>query len=172
MEYQVYDNFLDKPYYLKIRDYLLSDRFPWYLHTRVAGCPDEENDPNTFYFVHHFYEGPENKSNQSHILNPLIDKLDPITIIRVKGNLYPRTDRLFFHERHIDYYFYHQAAIFYLNDNDGYTVLEDGTKIESVANRLLLFDASKEHNSTTCTNSKVRANINFNYISQSFLLKK
>lgn len=170
MTYSIHDNFLSENDFLQIKNYVLNDRFPWSIHTRVSGEIDEENDPETFYFVHHFYEGPENKSPQSIILKPIIDKLDLAMIIRVKGNLYPRTDKLKYHNKHVDYYFPHQAAIFYLNDNDGYTVLNDGVKIESISNRLLLFDASKEHNSTTCTNSKFRANINFNYISQNPVL--
>jgi len=36
-------------------------------------------------------------------------------------------------------------------------------KVESVENRLLLFDPSETHNSTSCTDEKVRVNINFNY---------
>ena len=44
------------------------------------------------------------------------------------------------------------------------TVLEDGTECESVANRLLLFDATKPHHSTTCTDQKRRVNINVNYM--------
>ena len=43
-------------------------------------------------------------------------------------------------------------------------MLEDGTKVESIQNRLLLFAPSKTHNSTSCTDAKVRVNINFNYI--------
>ena len=35
--------------------------------------------------------------------------------------------------------------IYYINTNNGYTKLEDGTKVMSVANRLLLFDGSTSH---------------------------
>ena len=64
---------------------------------------------------------------------------------------------------HVDYPYSHKAAIFYINTCDGYTKLEDGTKIDSVANRMLLFDASKPHTPSDCTNQSVRVNINFNY---------
>ena len=43
-------------------------------------------------------------------------------------------------------------------------VLEDGTEIESRANRVLLFDPSKPHHSTSCTSDKRRVNININYL--------
>ena len=37
-------------------------------------------------------------------------------------------------------------------------------EIENIENRLLLFDSSLEHHSTSCTNVKCRLNININYI--------
>ena len=88
---------------------------------------------------------------------------DPKTLIRIKGNLYMKTTKIFNHNPHRDYPFKHNGAIFYINSNDGKTVLENGEEIDSVANRLLLFDSSKPHNSTSCTNAKCRINININY---------
>ena len=79
-------------------------------------------------------------------------------------NLYPNTEKVYEHEMHQDFDFSHKTAIFSINTCDGYTKLEDGTKIDSVANRILLFDASKEHCSTTTTNVSTRINININYI--------
>ena len=69
---------------------------------------------------------------------------------------------------HIDYNFSHSGAILSLNTCDGYTKLEDGTKIDSVANRILLFDPGEEHASTTTTNVSARFNINMNYIQEQF----
>ena len=68
------------------------------------------------------------------------------------------------HPQHIDYGFQHTAAVFSLNTCDGFTRLADGTKIDSVANRIVFFDGSSQHNSTTCTNQKGRFNINFNFL--------
>ena len=56
-----------------------------------------------------------------------------------------------------------QTAIYYVNSNDGYTLFEDGTKVESVANRLVRFPASIKHTGTTCTNANRRVLINFNW---------
>ena len=77
--------------------------------------------------------------------------------------MYPNTETLKEHGIHIDYSFPHKAGILSINTCDGYTKLEDGTKIDSVANRMLLFDASNPHNSSTTTNQPVRVNININY---------
>ena len=87
------------------------------------------------------------------------------SLIRIKANLYTRTNTIEHHADHTDLPFEHKTALFYLNNNNGLTVLEDGTKVESVENRLLLFDGSKKHHSTSSTDS-VRININFNYFSK------
>ena len=50
-----------------------------------------------------------------------------------------------------------------MNTNNGYTEFEDGTKVESVENRIVYFDGSIPHNSSTCTDQKVRAVISINY---------
>ena len=85
-------------------------------------------------------------------------------LIRAKSNLYGRTQELIHHDNHIDMNFEHRGGILYINSNNGFTVLEDGTEIESISNRLLLFDPSKPHHSTSCTDVKRRVNINFNYM--------
>ena len=81
----------------------------------------------------------------------------------MKINAYPYTEEVHEHNNHIDYSFKHTGAIFSLNTCDGYTKLKNGRKIESVANRLLLFDSSKEHCSTTTSSTELRYNINFNF---------
>ena len=68
------------------------------------------------------------------------------------------------HSEHSDYPFSHKGALFSLNTCDGYTKFNDGTKVESVANRIIFFDASKNHQSTTTSNAKLRYNINFNFL--------
>ena len=90
-------------------------------------------------------------------------KIDVKTLIRVKINSYTKEDKLIEHDLHTDYDYSNNGAIFSINTCDGYTKLEDGTKIESVANRMLFFDASKPHCSTNTTNQARRVNINFNY---------
>ena len=57
------------------------------------------------------------------------------------------------------------VAIYYVNSNDGYTEFRDGTKVESIANRLAIFPSTMEHTGSTCTNTKFRCVINFNFYS-------
>ena len=91
--------------------------------------------------------------------------------LRIKANLYPSSETLHEHKMHVDFDYSHCTALFSLNTCDGYTKLKDGTKINSVANRILLFDASEEHCSTTTTDTFARVNININYFTKQFLMK-
>ena len=109
---------------------------------------------------------------QSEIYTNICDKFVPRfkqvanfrNLIRIKINAYPYTNIVKEHKDHIDSDFKHTGAVFSLNTCDGFTKFSDGTKVESVANRIVFFDASKKHQSTTTSNAKLRYNINFNFL--------
>lgn len=157
MSYTIIDNYLEKSHFEQIESVYLSDTMPWHM-SQV-----NDNDKNNTYFIHAIHTGHTIVSNYSNPIIPLIEKINPHALLRIKANLYVRTDNLITHAPHIDYSHEHKAAIFYVNTNDGFTILNDGTKIESVANRLLMFEAHKQHQSTNCTNERARVNININY---------
>lgn len=159
MKTKIIDNALSKDDFLKIKKELTSSEFPWYYSDFVA----RKDDIDDYYFIHLFYLNHHKNSNYFDLVLPILEVIKPKALIRIKGNLYPSTKELYHHKLHSDFTYDHQGAIFYLNTNDGYTILECGTKIESIENRILFFNASKPHSSTTCTDEKVRININFNY---------
>ena len=167
-EYEVIDNFLDEEYFDKLVT-LITDKektanmvMPWYFQSRIADINIKTVD-NLFYMIHMFYDGNVPMSSLYPELIPLLKKLSIGSLMRVKANLYPNTEILHEHPMHTDLSFSHSGAILSLNTCDGYTKLKDGTKIDSVANRVLLFDASEEHCSTTTTNVSARININMNF---------
>ena len=121
---------------------------------------------NLFYMTHMFYDQNAPMSSLYESLIPVLEKLEVKCLIRIKANLYPNTEILHEHPMHADYSFFHSAAVLSLNTCDGYTKLKDGTKIDSVANRILLFDPGEEHCSTTTTNDPARFNININYLQE------
>jgi len=136
-----------------------SQNLPWYLERNISGMGEEDN----CYFTHLYYD--KDTVTSDHLKpwgNDLREFLGVRSFMRIKANLYPRTDTLVHHKDHVDLDFDHKAAILYLNTCDGYTVIGD-TYVESVANRILLFDPQVPHHSTTCTDAQFRANINFNY---------
>ena len=159
-DYQVIDNFLDKEDFLKIKNLLESSNFPWY-YQPIINNNHSEKDLNC-YFTHLFYRLETGFSNFFDITKPVIDKLKIKSLIRVKANLYPRTLKIEKHKKHIDYDFKHKGAIYYVNTNDGKTILNN-IEIDSIENRLLIFKAHLPHSSTSTTNFKKRININFNY---------
>lgn len=156
---KVIDNFLARPLFEKIRDELLdSQSVPWFHQKNISGVRDEEN----LYFTHLIFAEHKRTSNKFHCIEPLLQFIQCRALVRVKMNMYPRTDKLVHHEDHVDYDYPHAAALFSLNTCDGATVI-DGREIQSIENRMILFDPTIKHHSTNCTNAQFRANININY---------
>jgi len=57
-----------------------------------------------------------------------------------------------------------KTAVFYLNNNNGYTLFKKGKrKVESVANRIVIFDAKEEHTTVTQTDTNIRVVLNLNF---------
>ena len=134
---------------------------PWFFGSNITHEGEVEN--NIFFMTHMFYNENVPKSPLYNDLLPLLNKFEMKSLIRIKANLYPNTHTLHEHSMHKDYPFSHSSALLSLNTCDGYTKLKDGTKIDSIANRILLLDSSVEHCSTTTTNVSARINININY---------
>jgi len=181
----IIDNALNDDDFFKLKSTILGNQFNWFYTDSVSFL--NEDDPRyengsgknltNYYFTHLFYVHNDSNSlveeSQRYrtfisdwfdLVQPILNVINPKVLIRVKGNLYPSTPKLIHHESHVDLAYENRGAIFYVNTNDGLTVLDDGTEVESIENRLLLFNPSLQHNSTTCTNAKCRVNINFNYM--------
>ena len=157
---KIIDNFLDVDYFNKIKELVFGDNFSWYYNAQVNN--DQSKDSLNFYMTHLVFA---EKPNSEHFdfFKPLFDKIGVKQLIRVKINLYPRSETLSVNAPHVDFDYTHKGFILYLNTCDGYTVLKD-RKVESIENRALFFDSSVPHSSTTCTNATARFNMNINYI--------
>lgn len=174
-EYKIIDNLLPESLAENIKRNLISHEFgqtfPWYYLDSVVSEKNKENDNlYNYQFTHLFYLNGAQTSPHLTLLQPIIDYLNPEAIIKIKSNLNPRTNVRHTFEYHVDFERKssdRKTAIYYVNTNDGVTILEDGTEIESVANRLLIFNQNTRHTGTTCTNQKIRCLINLNYIEQS-----
>lgn len=168
----IINDFLPQQQFLELSHLMcVSDLFPWFFNPYVA-YEDEEESLNS-YFTHTFYNNDEWTSNLSDILKGFVGVIRSSmhetewqmnSLIRVRGNLYPRTEVLNIHPKHYDYSFDNKAALLYLNDNDGYTEFEDDEKIKSKGNRIVFFNGSVLHNSTNCTTEKNRVTLVANYL--------
>ena len=159
--FKVINNFLTKEEHEKLKNTLESPTFPWYF---IKGKVNKTDKPNLFdyQFVHIFYKDNFVNSDFFDHLNPIIKKLDPLSLVRIKANLNPITNKLIKSEKHSDQDFECKTAIYYVNDNDGYTMIED-KKVKSESNKIVLFNSNQKHYGTSSTNCNNRMVINFNY---------
>lgn len=162
-KYTVIDNFLNQADFEKLRDLMMSCSFSWYFQDEMTYV-GKKSVNDEFYFTHIFYVDHQPNSAHYKELAPLVQKINPNALIRIKGNMYPNIGTFLENEKHTDYEFENKGAVFSINTCNGFTRLEDGTKIDSVANRLLIFDGTSLHNSTHCTDEQRRVNININYV--------
>ena len=160
MNHQVIDNYFPTDFFKNLTSNVFNSDFPWCFSPKV----NNDQEDNSGYFVHKIYEDNAPKSPLWDEMRYMLSRLKATAILRAKVNFYLKTPEIVEHSRHIDLEIPHKGAILYLNTCDGYTRLADGTKVESVENRILLFDSSQLHNSTSTTNALGRLNININYI--------
>ena len=158
----VKDNFLPSNEYEILKKEILGDYFPWYFHDTVA--TNNDNEPLHFFWTHIFFDREKGiSSSYYNTLFPILNKLNVKALIRVKANLYSNQGKIIEHHKHTDYPFKHKGALFSLSTCNGHTYFADNAKIKSVENRLILFNPSLLHHSSTCTDKNVRINIVINY---------
>ena len=155
----ILDDYLTSDEHLNIKTIMESNNFPWYYYDYKLTENDKLFD---YQFSHVFYKDNKHNSDFFDVLNPLIDKLKPLSLIRIKANLNPVSQELIQFNNHVDQEFPCKGALYYLNTNNGFTVF-DNEKIESKSNRIVLFNANQKHYGTNSTNCKNRMVINFNY---------
>tara|TARA_E500000318_G_scaffold79642_1_gene74675 strand:+ start:245 stop:853 length:609 start_codon:yes stop_codon:yes gene_type:complete len=166
MYYVVYDNFLNAEEYGIIKQYLgPGGGFPWKLGARI-NSNDESNDDMYFAtMIYYSYHDGWQAGINRHPFHTITSKIHIESLFRIKSNLYfpSKTGKVEHHAPHRDSEFKHQGALFYLTTCDAPTTMADGTEIESIENRLLLFDPTSMHSSSSPTNAPFRVTINFNY---------
>jgi len=158
-DYHIVDNFLPMEYFMQLKQHIESNDMPWFFMNGVAN----EYDNSDSYFTHTFFKNNGMQSQLFSMLEPIIGQLECKALIRARANLYPSKKEFIEHGQHADFPYDHKTLIYSVNKNNGFTRLDDGTKIESVENRALFFNGGKLHNSTTCTDTSHRINIAISY---------
>ena len=163
---RVIDNFIHPDQFQHIQNVMLGQDLPWFYNDGIVG-PDDP--PGSFQFTHTFYCAhgvspfPEKviQSKWLPLIGPVVNQLGGKGW-RFKANMGPRTTEIRRNKFHRDFPNI-TTAVYYINTNNGWTEFENGDKVESVANRIVIFDSNTMHTGTTCTDEKVRVLINFNY---------
>ena len=157
---EIIDNYLPEDVFNTLQELLLSSGFPWFYNDYIV-----EQTPINYQFVHVF----KPDSPYTKLITPLFVKIKPKEIMRCKLNLRPITQQ---HEQspyHIDQTKYpkYKIAIYYINTNNGYTIFEHNKQqVESIANRMLIFDGHLRHAGSSCTDAKRRVLLNLNYMEE------
>lgn len=165
-EMQITDDFLEEADHQRILQVILSPDFTWHLCREVVSDQICDNRA-AWQMFHYFFDGPF-KSDTSGLvlLQPLFIKLGCKVLVRVKINLNACTADLQVHGFHKDLDYDlpgAKSAVYYLNTNDGCTVFRE-TRVQSIANRMVTFDAGVTHSGTTCTDQKFRLVLNIVYL--------
>jgi len=162
---KIEDNFLKQEEFDKIQKLMgQPSPLPWFYADRIVFEDDDK-----FQFIHAFYDNHMPMSPFANELDSIINIIQPFSIVKVRAKLLTRTPEIVETSFHVDLSLPEEqlrqwtTSIFYVNTNDGYTKFEDGTKVKSVANRMLTFPANVKHTGTSCTDEKIRVVINFNY---------
>ena len=165
---EIIDNFLDSSVFEELKNKMYSKQMFWSysdILTKDNFIDILCNDLDNHIMTHLMYDQFCPLSDCFYWMKPIFDstKMDIKALVRVKANLYLRTNEKIVHGYHTDFPFECKTAIFSINSNDGLTKFENGQEVESVENRMVIFDGSTKHTGTTCTNQRIRMNINFNY---------
>jgi len=165
---KIKNNFLNKKDFNHIKNVMLGPNFPWYYNKTKVDIDGKDNLYN-YQLTHTFFIDGSINSGGYNLLEPVLKKLKVKELIRIKANLVPRTSKIHRFEKHTDQDYDCKGAILYINSNNGCTIFEEGRRdgsskhVTSKENRIVLFDANKNHQGTTCTDEKIRVLINFNY---------
>jgi hypothetical protein len=162
------DDFLDQRLFRAFLAAVTAESFPWEL-SQVNSQPAEGLAPElNRQAVHGFFmrkSGLQFVSPYFDLVRPILFQLRPREVLKVKLN---RTGR---QESHLEYGMHVDTrrpgattAVLYLNTNNGYTLFADGRRVESVANRLVMFDASLRHTGVSCTDAPGRLILNINVL--------
>ena len=165
---KVEKNFLDKQTLITLKDFILNENnkgLPFYYCKEASYGKVDKKRPDNYQFYHTFYENGYPCSPFLEILNPILDRIKPAALLRVKANCTPRTNKINVHGMHTDTPAPNATSgIFYINTNDGFTKFKNNVKIKSEENKFVSFPAELEHSGSTHTsNDPLRIVINFVY---------
>ena len=158
----IIDNALSVDDFKNLENLILSDNFPWYYKEYQTNQRKDNS-----YFYHLFFSNCNINSNHYGILNPILNLIKPISLINVRANLIinrPNSNSNYHMDTYKSKNYNYKTAIFYINTNNGYTEFkEDNEKVESIANRIVIFPAELYHRAVGQTDKDRRIVINFNF---------
>ena len=166
---EIFDDFLSQDAFDEMSEFFTGfEKMPraTYFVSEIDS-PDVYKGKHPLRFANTLYGSYRPTHDDVGMIAPLMNKISPRAVMRVKINFdlctpYPDSSGM-----HVDFTGVSldglKTGLFYLNTNNGKTRLEDGTEIESVANRFVYFPASTMHEGISCTDQPFRCVLNINF---------
>ena len=143
-EYKIIDNFLSEEDCTNIvKNTLENTYFPLFLKNGVSSLNVSKDG---IYFTHNFFSKGKINCPYFNLLLPILEKISPLSNLRIQFNLYPQTFFRKKHNYHKDYDFQHKGMIYYLNTNNGQTILHNNIKVKPVKSIKLVKKRSSKEN--------------------------
>ena len=180
---EIIDIFLPTEEWLLLQEQFSSDVFPWYFGRKthhIAQMFDPElikKEKHNWHLFNLMYSNGTPLTPEYDLILGLINKINPRALIRVKANLTPVCEEIRKFEMHRDINYEETlqevislpvqvpvstTAIYYITDSNGFSYFEDGSRSESIANRLVTFPETTMHCGTTSTdNPRIVLNLNY-----------
>lgn len=165
LEYKIIDNFLEKEDFYKFQQEIFSNNIPWYYRNSLTIESINSLEDNGYFSLCFFNKLFNDFNGFDYFLNKIYQKLECKALVQSRANLILKQDKVNKLHFHVDNTFKCNTAIFYMNTNDGATILNENKKIkiESIENRMLIFNSQIEHAALIQSNEKRRIVININY---------
>lgn len=185
INYQVliHDNYMPDEFCDDLIEKIMSlssseSNFPWYWvqvipqNVVVGGFTDQVCDyKRNWQFSHNFWQNFRQNSDFFDLVKPIIEKINPNRLERVKANIHPWEETQVTHGFHTDVTSIGFTSIYYINDNNGKTIFRtvdqngefEYVEVLSKKNRLITFDSRIMHSGTNQTDTPYRLVLNINY---------
>jgi hypothetical protein len=168
----IIDNFLEEKHFNAIKDFVGHPELVWkpgrMLPEDLISCSKEENYQESYIL----YCNGEYNQAELNLIVPILKILEVNVLLKAKINKTIARDINMIVGWHTDMPPNHWAidknpktAIFYINTNDGYTIIDDVDQkiINCVENRIVIFDSHIKHTGVTCSSYKEKLLMNINY---------
>jgi hypothetical protein len=166
LDFKVIPNFLDKEDFYKFQEEIFStNNIPWFYKNSQTKKSINNSEDIGYFSLNFFNNFSKGFIGLDYFLDKIYTKLGCKAVIQSRANLVIKQHKnteLFFHT---DYSFKCTSSIFYMNTNNGATILDENKKIKinSVENTMLIFDSQISHAALVQSDTNRRIIININY---------
>ena len=158
--HKVIDNYLPEEVHKRMYDYCVYSAKPMWSFMPTQTSVDDDKPQ----FVIQIQNDLGGLTDPHNVWIPILDELQSLGFLRIKLNCTLNTQDPEPSQYHTDFPGDSHTAIYYINTNNGYTQFEhDGSQVNSIANRIVMFPSNLKHRGVSTTDTPFRMVMNLNY---------